>query len=217
MVGLNKSCIAASAWLRAQDNTTKSLLTLSAPTDAFCPISRKNIDAAPKMSILQIYRYFPVLEMTFCVDARNCPSRSRWEANKHPPPGENIVSEDSSNFSLFCRPCDLIKRFLLPTNISNRDIAVGQFKIIMYPAYVVLCVFDDFKYDELCERKSFSHWLRSLSFGDQRARPISNSQGYFQLMIIFCHLDSAAAPGQFLIIANQRRNLAMKEQRKTKK
>ena len=95
--------------------------------------------------------------MTFCVDARNCPSRSRWEANKHPPPGENIVSEDSSNFSLFCRPCDLIKRFLLPTNISNRDIAVGQFKIIIYPAYVVLCVFDDFKYDELCERKSFSH------------------------------------------------------------
>ena len=90
MVGLNKSCITASAWLRAQDNTTKSLLTLSA---AFCPISRKNIDAAPKMSILQIYRYFPVLEMTFCVDARNCPSRSRWEANKHPPPGENIVSE----------------------------------------------------------------------------------------------------------------------------
>ena len=122
----------------------------------------------------------------------------------------------SSNFSRFCRKCDLIKRFLLPTNISNRDIAVGQLNIIMYPAYVVLCVFDYFKYDELCERKSFSHWLRSLSFGDQRARPISNSQGYFQLMIIFCHLDSAAAPGQFLIIANQRRNLAMKEQKKLK-
>ena len=63
----------------------------------------------------------------------------------------------SSNFSLFCRPCDLIKRFLLPTNISNRDIAVGKLNIIMYPAYVVLCVFDYFKYDELCERKSFSH------------------------------------------------------------
>ena len=129
MVGLNKSCITASAWLRAQDNTTKSLLTLSAPTDAFCPISRKNIDAAPKMSILQIYRYFPVLEMTFCVDGRNCPSRSRWEANKHPPPGENIVSEDSSNCSRFCHTCDLIKRFLLPTNILNRDIAVGQLNI----------------------------------------------------------------------------------------
>ena len=132
MEGLNKSSVTAGAWLRAQDNTTKSLLTLSAPTDAFCPISRKNIDAAPKMSILQIYRYFPVLEMTFCVDGRNCPSRSRWEANKHPPPGENIVSEDSSNCSRFCHTCDLIKRFLLPTNILNRDIAVGQLNMIMY-------------------------------------------------------------------------------------
>ena len=38
-----------------------------------------------RMQILQICFHFRVLAMTFCVGVRNCPSRSRWVANKQPP------------------------------------------------------------------------------------------------------------------------------------
>ena len=67
-------------------------------------------------------------------------------------------------------------------------------------------------------KEEFSHWLRS-SFGHEecsRARPISNSQGYFQLMIHLCHLDAAPAQlPQFPIIANQRWNLALLKKTKS--
>ena len=142
--------------------------------------------------------------MTFCVGVRNCPSRSRWVANKQPPvlgKGKTPSPRFSSNFSQIFSEFNIWKIFWY----STKEILLGPIEYVCHLYPVTPNTVMGFVWKE-----EFSHWLRS-SFGHcSSPRPISNSQGYFQLMIHLCHLDAAPAQlPQFSIIANQRRNLAM--------
>ena len=150
------------------------------------------------MRILQIY--FPVLALTFCVGVRNCPSRSRWVANKQPPvlDRENTVSE--AHIQLLTNIQYLPHEGIFDTiDIAGADwIRVCHLYPVTPNTVAMGAVW----------KEEFSHWLRCSSFGRccSSARPISNSQGYFQLITHTCHLDAEAA---LSIIANQRWNLAM--------
>ena len=142
--------------------------------------------------------YFPVL--AFCVGVRNCPSRSRWGANKQPPVldrgkhrlrGSHPTSHKCAIFSEFN---------ICPTKISSITwILLGPIEYVCPTCIQWL--------DGSCVKGRVSHWLRCCcsSFGDCSSN-LKASQGYFQLMIHTCHLDAEAA---LSIIANQRWNLAM--------
>ena len=61
----------------------------------------------------------------------------------------------------------------------------------VWPRLQILCW-------EFVWKEEFSRWLRCrLSFGPRPWWPISNSQGYFQLIIHLCHLDTYHRDGSF--------------------
>ena len=178
--GLNKSGITAGAWLRTQDNTTKSLVG-----------KLKHGIHIPRQNFVNSgFRLF--LAVTFCVGVRNCPSRSSRVTNKQP--------------LVLCRG----KHRLADSNMSFANVQFPFYRVILYFLTFWNCESSTFRSSNVWPRlqilwwefvwkEEFSRWLRCrLSFGPQSPPwPISNSQGYFQLIIHLCHLNTYYLDGPF--------------------
>ena len=115
-----------------------------------------------RMQILQICFHFRVLAMTFCVGVRNCPSRSRWVANKQPrssAKGENTVSEDLIQLFTNLR----FSQNQLSSNTPQKFLDIQTENRYLWGWLNISATYIQWlqiRWWELCERKSFSHWLR---------------------------------------------------------
>ena len=144
--------------------------------------------------------YFPVSALTFCVGVRNCPSPSRWVANKQPP-----VLDRGKHRLRGSRPtshkCAIFSEFdIYPRKISSNGYCWGRLNMC------VPLISSDSKHsgDGNCVKGRVFPLITLLVIWRLLLECSSNlkaSQGYFQLIIHTCHLEAEAA---LSIIANQR-------------